>query len=558
MKAILFLLFSTLLFSSTYDKIDDWDENATKPSYIEKNFNCSGMIKSVQSMAMPAPMMAKRRLGFSVGGAKDSDNFYENIKKGYLPKISSITYEGVFYDHYFKLPRQECKELFCPSYETAVRKNPFSEEKEYYVAVGLDSNLDANSFKRRKLNLVVVLDISGSMGSRFDRYYYDGGVKKEAEGKKTKMQIANQSIVNMMAHLKDEDSFGVVLFDNDAYLAKPLREIKYTDMNAIKSHVLELRPRGGTNWSSGYKKGLDLFKEIDKSAENRIIFITDAMPNRGELRKDRLFGMVKEASKRGIYTTFIGVGVDFNSDLVEYISKTRGANYYSVHSNKEFKKRLDDEFDYMVTPLVFDLKLKLSSNNFEIEKVFGAPKAKEHTGEILEVDTLFPSSSKDKKVKGGVILVKLKKIGSGKNLELKVSYKDRDGKNYSNSKKVSFKDGEYFAGSGVRKAVILSDFVSLMKNFLVDARKSCNDRVNFPFKPYPMLKKRCLIPPVLPDHISSTWERKSCKLEVSDGYKKLFYIFFKRFDMSLKKESEILKTLIGNKKTILDDWNFIK
>ncbi len=555
MKAILLLLFTTLLFSSAYEKIDDWDENATKPT-IEKNFRGGSMIKSVQSMAMPAQMMAKRSLGFSVGGAKDADNFYENIKKGYLPKVSSITYEGVFYDHYFETPMQECKELFCPSYETAVRKNPFSEKKDYYISVGLNSDLKVENFKRRKLNLVVVLDISGSMGSRFDKYYYDGDIKKEAESKKSKMQIANQSIVNMIDHLKANDSFGVVLFDNNACLAKPLRKVKYTDMDAIKSHVSELTPRGGTNWSSGYKKGLELFKNLDKDAENRIIFITDAMPNRGELGKDRLFGMVKDASRKGIYTTFIGVGVDFNSDLVEYISKTKGANYYSVHSNKEFKKRLDDEFDYMVTPLVFDLKLKLSSNDFEIEKVFGVPKANQHTGEILKIDTLFPSSTKDKKVKGGVILVKLKKVGSGKNLNLKVSYKDRDGKEFSNSKVVSFRDGEYFEGSGVKKAIILSDFVSLMKNFLVDARKSCHDKVNFPIPPYPMLKRRCFTPPVIDEHISSTWERRSCKLEVSDGYKKLFYLFFKGFDMSLKKESEALRILIGSKKTILDDWNF--
>ena len=59
------------------------------------------------------------------------------------------------------------------------------------------------------------------------------------------------------------------------------------------------------------------------------------------------------------YATFIGIGVDFNSELVESISKIRGANYYSVHSAEEFKKRLDDEFEFMVTPLVFGLTLKL-------------------------------------------------------------------------------------------------------------------------------------------------------------------------------------------------------
>ena len=34
----------------------------------------------------------------------------------------------------------------------------------------------------------------------------------------------------------------------------------------------------------------------------------------------------------GIHTTLVGVGLDFNTDLVERISKVRGANYFSVHS----------------------------------------------------------------------------------------------------------------------------------------------------------------------------------------------------------------------------------
>lgn len=39
--------------------------------------------------------------------------------------------------------------------------------------VGLDSGIQASDFKRKKLNVVLVLDVSGSMGSPFDEYYYD-------------------------------------------------------------------------------------------------------------------------------------------------------------------------------------------------------------------------------------------------------------------------------------------------------------------------------------------------------------------------------------------------
>ena len=38
-------------------------------------------------------MRAGDNMGFSVGGAKDIANFRENIKQGYLPLPTDITYE---------------------------------------------------------------------------------------------------------------------------------------------------------------------------------------------------------------------------------------------------------------------------------------------------------------------------------------------------------------------------------------------------------------------------------------------------------------------------------
>ncbi len=43
-----------------------------------------------------------------------------------------------------------------------------------------------------------------------------------------------------------------------------------------------------------------------------------------------------------LFTTFIGVGVDFNSELIEEIVKVRGANYFAVHSVPEFKERMNE------------------------------------------------------------------------------------------------------------------------------------------------------------------------------------------------------------------------
>jgi Ca-activated chloride channel family protein len=579
MKKRLTLLL-TLLFASSLlgmskkptsheKKVDDWEYNATITSGKKHT-----RLMSTLSMAS-SPMVMKRTLGLSVGGAKDANNFYENIKQGYLPKIDAITYEGVFYDHYFETKDgKNCDKLFCPTYTTAIDTNPFTQQREYYLSVGLNSNIKAQDFKRKKLNIVVVLDISGSMGAAFNQYYYDKSHHKvlldKKEREKSKMTLANEAIVSMIGHLKAEDRFGVVLFDNQAFRAKPLRTIKTTDMEAIKKHILALKERGGTNWSAGYREGISLFDTLKeelkdpKVYENRIIFLTDAMPNRGELRKEGLFSIAKEASKKGIYTTFIGVGVDFNNALVERVSKMRGANYYAIHSSKAFKKRLDEEFDYMVTPLVFDLKLSLSSESYNIEAVYGSPDANRSSGKLLYVNTLFPAPSDEDGSRGGVILLKLNSSNPDDTLTLSLNYHDRAGKAYSIIKKVNFKAGLYHDSHAIQKAILLSRYVDLMKNFIIDMRKSCHDKSVPP--PFAILKQQCSIYP--PKRIYfpmlSQWEQRSCPLIVSDGYKKIFSLFTRYYeqeekkigDSSLKKERTLLQHLlqhtISNKK--IDDW----
>ena len=86
----------------------------------------------------------------------------------------------MFSDYFFDRGQSEpCEELFCPSFSYAVSADPISEKKEYYLSVGLNSGIKESDFERKDLNLVIVLDISGSMGSPFDRYYYDGGNQVE-------------------------------------------------------------------------------------------------------------------------------------------------------------------------------------------------------------------------------------------------------------------------------------------------------------------------------------------------------------------------------------------
>ena len=205
---------------------------------------------------------------------------------------------------------------------------------------------------------------------------------------------------------------------------------------------------------------------------------------------------------------------------------------------------MDDEFEYMVTPLVFGLELELETDGFEIEKVYGSPEADEATGKIMKINTLFPSARKDDETKGGVVIVKLKKTSSNAEMELEVSYEDREGnkKNVKKEVELGSRMPDYFENNGIRKAILLSRYASLLKIWMIDERSNhVRPSVDFDEDG-------------IPDHGGielGRWERQSMSLSVSEEYEDLFEEFRAYFeeemdeigDSALGREIEVLEIL---------------
>lgn len=497
---------------------------------------------------------ADKTMGFSVGGAMSVANFRERINNNLLPLPGDLTYEGLFSDYYFDTDSDShCKALFCPSYSVGISPDPLSANEEYYISVGLNSGMKAIDMQRKKLNLVVVLDISGSMGGSFRS-------NNDEEIALNKMEIANRSLVSLTRQLNDDDRFGVVLFNNNAFLAKPLRLVGDTDMEAIRGHILEINQGGGTNMEDGFMTGASLLEEYIQSNgheyENRIVFLTDAMPNVGSTGVGPLTEMISSHAERGVYTSFIGVGIDSNSALINHLSNIKGANYHAVNSPEKFKQVLADEFDYMVNPLVFDLTLSVESKGFKVEKVFGASGANIHRGEVLRIPTLFPSATESGETKGGIILLKLKNNGKEKDFKVKVSYKTRNGETKGDVQFVDFSQSlkNSKENYGIKKGILLSRYASLLKHWMADERGRMNHA-----KPRP----RCGVGlgiPVYEDFSKIAFGRR--ELRVHPLYQTVFSEFSKYFaeeidelkDESLKQELSIL-TKLSNRPDILVNRN---
>ncbi|PSP74892.1 hypothetical protein BRC81_17095 [Halobacteriales archaeon QS_1_68_20] len=530
--------------SDSSDGVDDWQYSPPDESGL--TFLGSGNTASPQAVADSAP--SEESIGLQAGGAADIGTFRRNVYEGYLPIPESMAYEGLFGEYYFDTGGDgSCGSLFCPTYTPAVSPDPLSGATERYFTVGLDSGLSQSEFERPPLNLVVVLDVSGSMSASFDDYYYDRfGNKQRAEGgtDRPKMEVAKEALVDLTEQLRPDDRLGVVLFESEAHLAKPLRLVEETDMDAIREHIREdVKPTGGTNISAGLSQSEELMAEYadPDEYENRSILLTDAQINRGETGADELRDGLAENAEQGHHTTVVGIGVDFNADLIDQITSVRGANYYSVYSEDQFRRRLGEEFEYMVTPLVFDLSLELDADGYDIGQVYGSTAAEEATGELMSVRTLFPSPRTDGRAKGGVVLVRVEETGAASEATLTASWTTRSGEEESTTQTVSFPSGdETYGNSAVRKAVLLSRYADLMKNWTVYEREQGL-----------VAAEEGIEDPPEDDRLGK-WEQQSDPLVVSERYESRTRSFREHFrsemdavdDEDLGKELELMAAIL--------------
>lgn len=429
----------------------------------------------------------------ALGGMIKGGNttFSKSLEHGLAPKNSSLSCSSLFSKYIFDLVKNETKDFVDLSLLASQSLNPITSEHEKYLSIGLLSSEDGKNV-RRPLNLIIVLDISGSMGESLNE-------KKWYSSSQSKLDLARSCTKNIYSQLKDDERLGVFTFNNFSDLILPLQQKKTIDKKSFFQKLDRLQANGGTSIEVAYNPAVTMLKnqinedvqdpQRDKKPKNnRIIFITDAMIE-NYYEGESLININFEASAKpfNIFTSFIGVGIDFDTDLITRLTKVRGSNYFAVHSDNEFKKTLENDFNYIVTPLCFDVYVRIQSKKFEIEKTFGSEfdhdekqkgdsQLEMQKGGVLRVETLTAYEKTKGGIKGGVVLVKLKEKKE-KNDEseedsrifVSVEFEDINGVKQVVEKEIDDKmieKEEYYPSSGVRKALLLSRYVCFVKEIL--------------------------------------------------------------------------------------------
>src|SRR5437899_2659010 len=99
------------------------------------------------------------------GGAQDFGQFRGILDRGEIPAPDTLDANGFFNEHYAPPPAATCGRALCMTSGVMVGTDWLTGAHQMTLAVALSSPIDPTTYTRKPLNLVIVIDHSGSMAS---------------------------------------------------------------------------------------------------------------------------------------------------------------------------------------------------------------------------------------------------------------------------------------------------------------------------------------------------------------------------------------------------------
>lgn len=339
--------------------------------------------------------------GVGQGGAQDFGAFREMLAQAQLPTADLLDDVGFFNEHKIELPPPTCGEPICLHAHLGVMGNMIDGANCTMLFIGMNTLLD-ESAARPPLNLALALDVSGSMaGAPLDNLVI--GLRM------------------MLPHLRTDDRVSIVTFSDSAEVlvsgATAVTDGGSSAWRSVETELAGLRAGGGTNIYAGLLEAfLQLEQHAEAGHERRVVLLSDGQATSGFREPARLLALAREYAGRGSSLSTIGVGEQFDSELLRLLSVEGAGSYYFLDDPAALREVFTEEVQTSLVPLAKDAKLEVAiAPGYRVRAAFGTNSAELRRSSVdIEIPILQiaqrTSASDDelgRRGGGGIIIVEL-------------------------------------------------------------------------------------------------------------------------------------------------------
>ncbi len=212
-----------------------------------------------------------------------------------------------------------------------------------YLRIALSGDGPTIDAKRTPVNLAIVLDKSGSMSGQ-------------------KIDDAKAAAIKAVGMLAPDDIVSVIAYDDGVHVLVPATRV--ADRESIFNGINAIQAGGSTALFAGVSKGAaELRKFYDRNKVNRIVLLSDGLANVGPSSPGDLAELGTSLGREGIAVTTIGVGLDYNEDLMTQLAQRSDGNHMFAEEPGDLDDIFAQEFGAVTSVVAQNVEIIINCAN---------------------------------------------------------------------------------------------------------------------------------------------------------------------------------------------------